>query len=209
LGVIATARVNVLDAKIAQLPQTDLQALDERYASLVIQPRELKFIDRVAADSRTVALNHTAGLSTPQQVQMALFALFGLLDEEAGHKQGMKRLMRARHHALCRALGIDAAEDANDIHYYTILDLEILVARRYGRDFVDWLLSTRNPLEILFRLADEAGVVLLPGKGFGTPHPSARISFANLNETDYARIGRIIRSTIEQYAEEYRSAKRQ
>ena len=58
----------------------------------------------------------------------------------------------------------------------------------------------------LFRLADEAGVVLLPGKGFATPHPSARISLANLNEADYARIGRIIQSMMEVYADEYRTA---
>ena len=62
------------------------------------------------------------------------------------------------------------------IDYYTILDLEVLGTQRYGHDFVDWLLRNKNPLEILFRLADEGGVVLLPGKGFGTPHPSARVS---------------------------------
>ena len=47
---------------------------------------------------------------------------------------------------------------------------------------------------MLFRLADEGGVVLLPGKGFGTLHPSARVSLANLNEVDYTRIGRVIRT---------------
>ena len=87
--------------------------------------------------------------------------------------------------------------------FYAILDLEVLGARRYGRDFVDWLLRNKNPLEILFRLADEAGVVLLPGKGFGTPHPSARISLANLEDEDYARIGRIIRVVMQEYVDEY------
>ncbi|MFI4949385.1 MAG: bifunctional aspartate transaminase/aspartate 4-decarboxylase, partial [Alphaproteobacteria bacterium] len=55
------------------------------------------------------------------------------------------------------------------------------------------------------RLADEAGVVLLPGKGFGMPHPSARVSLANLNELDYARMGRIIRKMMEDYASEYQA----
>ncbi len=49
-------------------------------------------------------------------------------------------------------------------------------------------------------------MVLLPGKGFGTPHPSARVSLANLHEADYARIGRVIRSMMEEYADQYRSA---
>jgi aspartate 4-decarboxylase len=206
LGVIATSQTNVLDAGISALPECDRAALDARYGSLVLDPRHLKFIDRLAADSRAVALNHTAGLSTPQQIQMALFALFALIDEQDTYKQAMKHMMRGRHRALYRALGIDIAEDANAVDYYTILDLEIFGARRYGHGFVDWLLAHKNPLEILFCLADEAGIVLLPGKGFGTPHPSARVSLANLNEADYARIGRIIRSVMEEYAGEYRSA---
>ena len=75
LGVIAMHENNILDAKISALPQADRVMLDERYGSLAVDPRRLKFIDRIVADSRSVALNHTAGLSTPQQVQMALFAL--------------------------------------------------------------------------------------------------------------------------------------
>jgi len=208
LGVVAMAQDNVIDAAIRVLPQDDQQELDTRYASLVVEPRRLKFIDRLIADSRATALNHTAGLSTPQQVQMALFALFALMDKRDAYKQAMKRLIRGRHRALHDALGIDAKQDANRVCYYALLDLERLGAERYGRGFVDWLLATKNPLEILFRLAAEAGVVLLPGKGFGIPHPSARVSLANLNEPDYTRIGRIIRAMMEEYASEYRDTAR-
>ena len=42
----------------------------------------IKMIDRFVADSRSVALNHTAGLSTPQQIQMSLFSLATLIDTE-------------------------------------------------------------------------------------------------------------------------------
>ena len=44
-------------------PKKQKQLLDARYASLTTKPRELRFIDRLVADSRAVALNHTAGLS--------------------------------------------------------------------------------------------------------------------------------------------------
>ena len=207
LGVIALHEDNVLDTRIAALPPADRATLDRRYGSLVIEPRKLKFIDRLVADSRTVALNHTAGLSTPQQVQMALFALYALMDEQGAYKQAVRRMIRRRHEALYRELGLAAPPDPNGVYYYTLLDLERLGAQRYGRDFVDWLLRTKNPLEILFRLAREGGVVLLPGKGFGTPHPSARVSLANLNEADYAMIGRIIEAIMREYAEEYRAVK--
>ena len=38
--------------------------LEDRYSSLTTDPASIKFIDRLVADSRNVALNHTAGLST-------------------------------------------------------------------------------------------------------------------------------------------------
>lgn len=76
MGVVATHENNVLDDKIAQLPENLRLELDQRYSSITTEPRALKFIDRLVADSRTVALNHTAGLSTPVQAQMALFSLF-------------------------------------------------------------------------------------------------------------------------------------
>jgi aspartate 4-decarboxylase len=208
LGVIALRENNMLDAKISVLPELDRKMLDERYRSLAVDPRALRFIDRLVADSRSVALNHTAGLSTPQQVQMALFALFALMDEHDAYKAAVKTMIRSRHQTLYRELGFEPQKDPNAADYYTILDLEILGARRYGRDFVDWLLRNKNPLEILFRLAEEGGVVLLPGKGFGTPHPSARVSLVNLNDADYARIGRIIRALMQEYLVEYRTAGR-
>jgi aspartate 4-decarboxylase len=206
LGVIAMHENNVVDSKIAALPEAEQVTLDERYASLAVDPHRLKFIDRLVADSRSVALNHTAGLSTPQQVQMALFALYAsMMDVRDGYKKAVKGMIRQRYHTLYRALGFVAPDDPNAVGFYAILDLEVLGARRYGRDFVDWLLRNKNPLEILFRLADEGGVVLLPGRGFATPHPSARVSLANLNDADYARIGRIIRTLIQEYVDEYQT----
>jgi len=46
----------------------------------------MKFIDRMVADSRMIGLNHTAGLSLPQQIQMALFSSFTLLDKSNSYK---------------------------------------------------------------------------------------------------------------------------
>jgi aspartate 4-decarboxylase len=60
-----------------------------------------------------------------------------------------------------------------------------------------------KPNEALFRLAKETGVILLPGRGFGTPHQSARISLANLNEYDYANIGRFLRKLASEYYAEF------
>ncbi len=73
LGVIAVHENNIYDQKIAQLPEATLKALDKRYGAITLEPRKVRFIDRIVADSRDVALNHTAGLSLPQQVMMSMF----------------------------------------------------------------------------------------------------------------------------------------
>ena len=50
----------------------------------------------MVADSRCVALNHTAGLSLPQQVQMTLFSLFALLDKDDRYKKLTKEVVQRR-----------------------------------------------------------------------------------------------------------------
>jgi len=59
---------NVFDDRLAALPADKKAALSKRYESLTLDPDNLKFIDRLVADSRLVGLNHTAGLSTPQRL---------------------------------------------------------------------------------------------------------------------------------------------
>jgi aspartate 4-decarboxylase len=199
LGVIALHEDNVLDRQLARLPKDDLKALDRRYASLTTEPRKLKMIDRLVADSRSVALNHTAGLSTPQQVQMVLFSLFSLMDTADAYKAEMKRLVRDRLDTLYRAMGLVHQPDPDSAAYYAELTLEAIAGRLYGDDFVHWVVGELAPGEMLYRIADEAGVVLMPGRGFGDTAPSVRVSLANLNESDYAAIGRAIRRLLDDY----------
>ncbi|MGI4950952.1 MAG: bifunctional aspartate transaminase/aspartate 4-decarboxylase, partial [Janthinobacterium lividum] len=203
LGVIATHHDTVLDRQISALPEADKLVLDARYGSLMLDPRSLKFIDRLVADSRTVSLNHTAGLSTPQQVQMVLFALLALMDEPDAYKKAVKRIIRRRRTALYRELGVATPQDPNGTDYYTLLDLEDIATQLHGPAFANWMMAKKEPLEMLFRLAEEGGVVLLPGRGFGALHPSARASLANLNEYEYTAIGRVIRNLAEEYHAEF------
>ena len=193
MGVVATHENNVLDDKIAALPEARRNELDLRYNSITTEPRALKFIDLLVADSRTVALNHTAGLSTPVQAQMTLFSLYSLLDEPQNYKKSMKRIVLRRKEALYRALGLPLPVDADSVSYYHLLDMETLATEMYGADFAKWMVKRLKPNEALFRLAEETGVILLPGRGFGTAHASARVSLANLNEYDYTNIGTAIR----------------
>lgn len=203
LGVIATHKDNIFDKAIANLKEADKKVLDKRYGSLTTEPRKIKFIDRLVADSRTVALNHTAGLSTPQQVQMILFSLFSLMDQADNYKKAVKTVIRNREATLYRELGITQKQDPNSVDYYTLVDLEAAAKAIYDEDFAAWVMKTQNPTEVLFRVAEETGVVLLPGSGFGAKHPSGRASLANLNEYEYAAIGKALRTLAAEYHAEY------
>jgi aspartate 4-decarboxylase len=206
LGVIALSNNNILDKKIANLSKKDKLELEERYSSLTTDPSSIKFIDRLVADSRNVALNHTAGLSTPQQVQMVLFALFNMMDSRQSYKKAVKSVVRERDATLYRQLGVEIPQDPNSVNYYTLVNLEKTARTLYGDEFAEWIMKNKNPTELLFRVADETGVVLLPGSGFGVQHPSARASLANLNEFQYAAIGTSLRKFAEEAYEEFKKA---
>ena len=89
--MIAVHEDNLFDKLIAKHPEPVLKKLDKRYSALTLEPRKLRFIDRIVADSRDVALNHTAGLSLPQQVMMALFSLYELMDTKKQLPEGLHR----------------------------------------------------------------------------------------------------------------------
>ncbi|MGA8031142.1 MAG: hypothetical protein WCB48_02010 [Casimicrobiaceae bacterium] len=65
---------------------------------------------------------------------------------------------------------------------------------------------TVHPLDIVFRLAREHGIVLLNGGGFQAPDWSVRVSFANLDDDVYDDIGRALRALAQEYVREFRAA---
>src|SRR6266576_3117294 len=81
------------------------KVLDKRYGTLTLEPRKLAFIDRIVADSRDVALNHTAGLSLPQQVMMTIFSLSELMDVAKSYQKSCMEIVQRRAWALIEGLG--------------------------------------------------------------------------------------------------------
>jgi aspartate 4-decarboxylase len=206
LGVIAVHEKNVMDRKIAELPATAKGRLKKRYGSLSLEPEKIKFIDRMVADSRCVALNHTAGLSLPQQAQMALFALSHLLDPDDGYKRQTIALVQGRRDLLWHGLGIALPPmDPDRAWYYVELDLEVWAKRMVGEGFFEYLTRNYEPVDFIFRLAEQSSVVLLDGGGFGGPKWSVRVSLANLDDDDYARIGEHMRDAARDYIEAWQA----
>ena len=206
LGVIAIHEDNILDDKLKKLPKVEQEALHRRYRSLTPDPSGMAFIDRMVADSRDVALNHTAGLSLPQQAQMALFSLFALLDEDDEYKKRCQGIVHRRWQKLLEGLGVTAPEDPLRVGYYADLDLEAWGRRTFGEDFVRFAEAHHEPLDIVLSLAKRFGTVLLNGSGFAGPPWSARVSLANLDEDDYVAIGQHLRDLVGGAVERWRSS---
>lgn len=207
LGVIAVAKENVFEKLLRQLPEEAHKDVTRRYSELTNEPEDLKFIDRIVADSRQVALNHTAGLSTPQQVQMAIFSIFALLDEEDTYKEQTKAICHRRLELLYKHLGLPMYLQPNTTAYYREIDLLVWAKIEHGEEFVNYLKENYEPEDLLFRLAQDYAVVLLNGNGFMGPDWSIRISLANLPDEAYVQIGALINRIFNSYVDAWKESK--
>ncbi|HKT49745.1 MAG TPA: bifunctional aspartate transaminase/aspartate 4-decarboxylase [Candidatus Angelobacter sp.] len=208
LGVIAVHEDNIFDKMIAKLPENDLTALDKRYGALTLEPRKIKFIDRIVADSRDVALNHTSGLALPQQVMMSVFSLAELMDTAKEYQKACMEILHRRARAAIEGLGIQV--DPNPLYdaYYGLIDFEFFARKNLGEEAVEYLKRNVHPLDLAFRLAEAYGIVLLNGGGFEAPDWSLRISLANLPDDVYDDIGRGVRSIARGYRDAFEASKR-
>jgi aspartate 4-decarboxylase len=91
--------------------------------------------------------------------------------------------------------------------YYVELDLMVWAKHEYGPEFAKFLRENYQCTDVLFRLAEHCGVVLMHGGGFGGPDWSVRVSLANLAEDTYPKIGRFLKETAEDYVKEWEMIK--
>ena len=206
LGLIAMNEENVCDRLLSQLPESDREYLAQEYSIVVTDPEQLCFLDRAVADSRSIGLYHTSGLSTPSQAFMALTALSHLIyaceGEEDPYIRQANATVHERYVALMRALGLDLNENKSNTEYYTLVDIDALCQAHYGTKFVEWFDEAKSDVEFLDDLAARKGVVLMYGPGFKAPDRTVRISLANLNTEDYVEIARRLFELLDEYMEE-------
>ncbi|MCO4294675.1 aspartate 4-decarboxylase [Solitalea sp. MAHUQ-68] len=206
LGVVAIYENNIFDKMLTALPSKRVEELNRRYSTLTLKPEKIKFIDRMVADSRMVALNHTAGLSLPQQTQMMLFAASCLLDTENKYKQLTRDIVLKRLNLLWENMGIPLFNNPNRAGYYSEIDLLGWARMKYGEGLIEYLQENFEPTDILFRLAEKSSIVLLNGGGFDGPEWSIRVSLANLKDNDYVTIGKSLAEIFDTYAEAWKAS---
>lgn len=206
LGTLALYEDNIFDKLISELPSDKKEMVNKRYESLSTAPEKIPFIDRIVADSRQVALNHTAGLSTPQQVQMAFFSAFSLVDKENRYKNQTIDMCHRRQRLLFEGLDLPIKENPYDASYYTEFDLLQWALKNYGSEFANYLESNYKPVYVLYKLAEESSIVLLSGGGFQGPEWSVRISLANLDDDAYSQIRTVLRKILEDFVHNWKSS---
>jgi aspartate 4-decarboxylase len=207
LGVIAIHENNIFDKTIAKLPEHDVKALDKRYSPLTLEPRKIKFIDRIVADSRDVALNHTSGLSLPQQVMMSLFSLAEMMDAKKEYQKACMEIVNRRVWTMIEGMGLQLSPNPNYDAYYGLIDFEFWARKNIGDQAVEYLKKNIHPLDLAFRLAEDHGIVLLNGGGFAAPDWSLRVSLANLPDEAYDDIARGVRTIARGYRDAYEASK--
>ena len=204
LGIMAIHENNVFDNLLKKLPFYEKKELHRRYEGLSTTPEDIKFIDRLVADSRQVALNHTAGLSTPQQVQMAFFSIFSILDKNNNYKKLTMEICHVRKKLLFQSLGLPLKMNKLDACYYCEFDLLEWANLNYGNEFSNYLKSNFKTVDVLFKLAKESSIVLLSGGGFSAPEWSIRISLANLKDEAYIEIGIALKKILNDFVSEWK-----
>jgi aspartate 4-decarboxylase len=208
LGVIAIHEDNIFDNMIAKLPDQHVKALDKRYGPITLEPRKFKFIDRIVADSRDIGLNHTAGLSLPQQVMMTMFSLSELMDEKKDYQKACKEIVHRRMQTLLEGMDLQVPPNPSFDAYYALIDFEFWARKNIGNEAVEYLKKNVHPLDLAFRLAEAHGIVLLNGGGFEAPNWSMRVSLANLPDEAYEDIGRGVRTIARGYRDMYEASKK-
>jgi aspartate 4-decarboxylase len=184
-----------------------VKALDKRYGPITLEPRKLKFIDRIVADSRDIGLNHTAGLSLPQQVMMTMFSLYELMDEKKDYQKACMDIVHRRSKAMIDSMALELSPNRNYDAYYGLVDFEFWARKNIGDEAVEYLKKNVHPLDLAFRLAEAHGIVLLNGGGFEAPNWSLRVSLANLPDEAYEEIGRGVRTIARGYRDMYNASR--
>lgn len=199
LGLIMIRKNNNFNTLLAQLPESKKLELRKRYSIASMKPDELTLMERIVLDSRQVAEAHVGGLSTPQQLIMAMFLYYDLHDVSRIYNKEVKKLLKQRMLNLYSHLDTepDFTDTATD--YYTLLPILKITEKLFGVDALNKL-EKINYLQFLFNLSKKYQVVLLPGSGFGTGSPwYIRVSLANLQTDDYSKISLAVKNCINDF----------
>ena len=204
LGVIAMDKDNVFDHNFHLLPKVTRAKIDQSYEIIASNPEKLTFFDRLIADSRDIALRHTAGLSTPQQIQMMLLCAFANDQRAKQYRRNIKTICEDRMRKLYEGLALPVPDLPHYATYYTEFDLLAYAKEKFTAPFLAHLECDVAIETILEDLARVYAIILLPGQGFGDARLSIRVSLSNLADDAYTKIGQALFTTLARMEEAWK-----
>lgn len=203
-GLIAMHKENVCDRLIKELPEQKKNDLIYDYSIVSTDPEKMPFIDRMCADSRNIGLYHTSGLSTPQQIFMALMSLTHLVvKNDDKYIKKSKEIVSSRYHDLMSTLGLEENNYSYNAKYYSLINIYDIAERVYDKKFSEWMRNNFEEIDFLTRLSSKNGAVLMGGVGFSAEKGTVRVSQANLPDKDYKELAERILNILEGYHKEY------
>ncbi|MEG3042099.1 MAG: aminotransferase class I/II-fold pyridoxal phosphate-dependent enzyme, partial [Clostridium sp.] len=101
----------------------------------------------------------------------------------------------------------EADNSPENAKYYSLIDIYELAEKKHDRKFAEYLRDKFEEIDFLLKLAEEEGVVLMEGVGFGTTPGTLRISQANLPDEAYKKIAERVLELLNKYYEIYKSQK--
>ena len=203
IGLIAINENNVFDKLISKLNNEDKNYLFNEYSLVTDDPDNFPFVERIVADSRSIGLYHTSGLSTPQQIFMDLLALSHLVKDVDDYIDLSNEIINTRYLTLMNGLHLEPDLNEGNSKYYVLIDIYHLLETNYSKEFADYMISTFSELDILNELASKMGVVLMYGPGFEAKDYTMRVSLANLNNEDYIELSNRILLYFGEYFDNY------
>jgi aspartate 4-decarboxylase len=134
---------------------------------------------------------------------MTLFSLYELMDKKKDYQKACIGIVKRRFEAAIEGLEIELPPNELYDYYYGLIDFEFWARKYLGEEIVTWMKAKVHPLDLVFRLAEEHGIVVLNGGGFEAPNWSVRVSFANLSDHVYDNLGRAVRTVARGYRQAY------
>jgi aspartate 4-decarboxylase len=130
-----------------------------------------------------------------------------MMDEAKLYQKTCMEIVHNRAQRMIEGLGIEVPENVLHDRYYGLVDFEFWANKYVGPEVVAYMKEHIHPLDIVFRLAEDHGIVLLNGGGFHAPDWSVRVSFANLDDEVYSQIGRATRAVARGYRQAFEAYK--
>ena len=154
LGVVALHEDNVLDRKIAELPEADRAALHRRYESADHRARDAE-VHRSPGrrQPRRGPQPHRRAVAARSRCRWRCSRCSPCWTTDDAYQNRCRAIVGERLDRLARGLGIAVPHDPRRVGYYVDLDLAVWGRKAFGEEFVKYVAEHTAPIEVVLGLA--------------------------------------------------------